>query len=353
MTGEIEAVGDIMTGSVLASVIEPEGGAESHSHGEHCLNCKVSLVGSHCYACGQKAKVHRTLGAFFHDFMHSILHFEGKIWRTLPLLFLKPGELTLRYVHGERARFVSPLALFLFSIFLMFAGFNLLGGPVQPTVHRNGVSLTHDQVGAVLTKQKAALARLEKELANGSEDYALEGKIAGIKGDIEGLEKAYDFSGGFDPSDITVKQSEIKTGSKWLDDHIAVAVKNPSLYFYKMQSSAYKFSWILIPLSVPFLWFMFFWRREFKVYDHAVFITYSLCFVGFALILTAIARKFVGADLATGILSIAIVAHFYVQLKGAYGLSRGQAIWRTFGLIVSALIVLTVFALLMALQGVV
>ena len=53
--------------------------------------------------------------------LHGVLHFEGKIWRTLPLLAWKPGELTRRYIDGERARFVSPIALFLFSVFLMFA----------------------------------------------------------------------------------------------------------------------------------------------------------------------------------------------------------------------------------------
>ena len=50
-----------------------------------------------------------------------MFHFEGKIWRTLPMLAFQPGELTRRYIAGERARFVSPLALFLFSVFLMFA----------------------------------------------------------------------------------------------------------------------------------------------------------------------------------------------------------------------------------------
>jgi len=41
-----------------------------------------------------------------------VLHFEGKVWRTLPKLFAHPGELTRRYV--ARALFVSPIALFLF-----------------------------------------------------------------------------------------------------------------------------------------------------------------------------------------------------------------------------------------------
>ena len=37
------------------------------------------------------------------------------------MLAWRPGELTRRYIDGERARFVSPIALFLFSVFLMFA----------------------------------------------------------------------------------------------------------------------------------------------------------------------------------------------------------------------------------------
>jgi hypothetical protein len=42
---------------------------------------------------------------------------------------LAPGQLTRRYIEGERARFVSPVALFLFSVFLMFAVFSSIGGP--------------------------------------------------------------------------------------------------------------------------------------------------------------------------------------------------------------------------------
>ena len=33
----------------------------------------------------------------------------------------KPGELTRRYIDGQRASFVSPIALFLFCVFFMFA----------------------------------------------------------------------------------------------------------------------------------------------------------------------------------------------------------------------------------------
>uniref|UniRef100_UPI0013D512C6 DUF3667 domain-containing protein n=1 Tax=Enterobacter hormaechei TaxID=158836 RepID=UPI0013D512C6 len=67
-----------------------------------------ALVGSHCHNCGQAGHVHRSLSAIGHDILRGVFHFEGKLWRTLPMLAWRPGELTRRYIDGERARFVSP-----------------------------------------------------------------------------------------------------------------------------------------------------------------------------------------------------------------------------------------------------
>src|SRR5687768_13876887 len=128
---DLEAIGDAVTGVALARAAEPTAGeGDGHTHEHNCLNCGCALKGDYCHCCGQKAHVHRTLGAFWHDLLHSVLHFEGKIWRTLPLLAWRPGDLTRRYIEGERARFVSPMALFLFSVFLMFIVFSTLGGPI-------------------------------------------------------------------------------------------------------------------------------------------------------------------------------------------------------------------------------
>ena len=130
--GEMEAIVDAVTGGLVGRAVEPAAGeGDSHAREANCLNCGAALVGPYCFACGQHAHVHRTLSAFFHDFAHGVLHFEGKIWRTLPMLAWKPGELTRRYIDGQRARFVSPIALFLFSVFLSFflvAGINFAVG---------------------------------------------------------------------------------------------------------------------------------------------------------------------------------------------------------------------------------
>ncbi|MFY8196726.1 MAG: DUF3667 domain-containing protein, partial [Novosphingobium sp.] len=115
-----------------ARTVEPSAGEyagdHGHTHESACLNCGTALVGSHCHACGQAAHVHKTLGAFFHDLLHGVFHFEGKIWRTLPLLITKPGKLTREYIDGRRASYVSPIALFLFCMFLLFTAINSMSG---------------------------------------------------------------------------------------------------------------------------------------------------------------------------------------------------------------------------------
>ena len=44
--------------------------------------------------------------------------------------------------------------------------------------------------------------------------------------------------------------------------------------------------------------------------------------------------------------------HMYRQLRGAYGLGRWGALWRTFGLLVASILVLTIFIILMVGLGV-
>jgi hypothetical protein len=322
--------------------------------------------------------VHRTLGAFWHDVAHSVLHFDGKIWRTLPLLAWRPGELTRRYIEGERAKFVSPMALFLFSVFLMFAVISAFGGPFDPssanTEQKQAEELRdfrRDQA-----KSQAKIKELGEELARAK---AAGLPVAGIQSKIESIrlerkleQDAYELStrlanqeeaqeGGSaaDPAAQSMKR-EINligdTGWAPLDKAIEKAEKNPSLLLYKLQTNAYKFSWALIPLSVPFLWLLFLHRRRYwryKAYDHIVFVTYSIAFMSIGFIVLTLLRPL---GLGEGLAGLAILLvppiHMYRQLRGAYSLSRWSAIWRTFLLINFAFTAAGLFFLLLLMLGV-
>lgn len=98
-----------------------------------------------------------------HDLLHGALHFEGKLWRTLPMLGFRPGELTRRYIEGERARFVSPMALFLFSVFLMFAVFQLMGFTAPTDISggpptEKSVDEAHDEISSRTAEVEETLA---------------------------------------------------------------------------------------------------------------------------------------------------------------------------------------------------
>jgi len=92
MVSGIEGAGDAITGGLIAAAVEPATGDAAAARDGNCLNCGAELAGPYCHRCGQPGHVHRTLAAFWHDLLHGVLHFEGKMWRTLPLLAWKPGS---------------------------------------------------------------------------------------------------------------------------------------------------------------------------------------------------------------------------------------------------------------------
>lgn len=358
MSGDIEAIGDVATGAVIARAIEPHAG-EGHGDGASCLNCGTLLIGSHCHGCGQSAHVHRTLTGFAHDIVHGVFHFEGKIWRTLPMIFFRPGQLTRRYINGERARFVSPFALFLFSVFLMFAAISWFGGPVKlPTdLELNaGKSQWRADLDKDLVRARAELKALEATpAAPGANTRSA--KIKEVRAEVAGLEQMLKIATGSAFNDYAQEKIDVNLGSPAVNDAIKTAIRhalaNPKLLLYKIQSSAYKFSWLLIPLSLPFVWLIFAWRREFRLYDHAVFITYSLSFMTLLFVLLALMSALGPLEtLIPPLILLAPPLHMFFQLRGTYGLSVASALWRSVALLAFAVIVLQLFGLLLLAMGV-
>jgi hypothetical protein len=337
---DLEAIGDAATGAVLARAVEPRTGeaADGHTHEKNCLNCGAELTGDYCHACGQRAHVHRTLGAFWHDLLHGVLHFEGKIWRTLPMLVWRPGELTRRYIDGERAKFVSPMALFLFSAFLMFAVASFTGA-LSSAVH---------PPSARDLNRSIAMQERELETAQRQRDADLKANRSTATADakISELQQELAITRGIQAGNVErIAKTQINA-PEWLSEPIAKAAKNPDLLFYKLKTNAYKFSWMLIPLSVPFLWLLFPFSRRFRLYDHTVFVTYSLSFMTL-LVVTAILIGVAGLPQIAGFAMLIPPVHMYRQLKGAYGLTPGSALARTFLLVAFSVVAIGLFLLLL------
>ena len=104
MTVDIEAGGALATAGLAAKAIEGESGSKGKKHPATCANCHAPLAGRFCHSCGQAAHVHRSIWHMLEEGLHGVLHFDSKMWRTLPLLVARPGLLTRRYIDGQRAR---------------------------------------------------------------------------------------------------------------------------------------------------------------------------------------------------------------------------------------------------------
>lgn len=340
-----EALGTAAEGGLLARAVEPTTGEGDggHTHNTACLNCGTPLTGAYCHACGQKGRIHRTIGAFMHDLLHGALHFEGKIWRTLPLLVWKPGKLTREYIDGRRASYVSPIALFLFVVFLSFAVFSLVGGSQAFDPGISGI----EQVRSAYATNEKQLAELRSERLgkqdNPEELAEIDGRIAELEDDQRGLrmviggvgsEFETNFREGFERSPLPEGNS--------ITEALEKAAENPQLTIYKLQTNAYKFSWMLIPLSVPFVWLMFPFSRRFKGYDHTVFTTYSITFM-IALVAVSSLLFYYGFEAIGGLVLFYAPYHMYRQLRGAYGVGRFGAFWRMLALSLFAWVAIGLF----------
>jgi hypothetical protein len=121
------------TGGLIASQFEkPTGQAGEHS--PRCADCGTETIGRFCHNCGNPSHTHRTLLHLGEELLHGVMHFDGRTWRTLPLLAFRPGRLTREWVMGKRTRYVSPLAIFLFTIFVLFMAISYFPGPKQSLV---------------------------------------------------------------------------------------------------------------------------------------------------------------------------------------------------------------------------
>ena len=149
----------------------------------------------------------------------------------------------------------------------MFAVLNLTGRWVRPSRQElQGWPEDRDR------RRASGIAKLEAkrkiDVAAGKNVAAIDRKIAKRKEDIADNQRMMTGQ----PM-IAADAGDETPG--WIRPFIRNAADNPELVSMRVQDAASKYSWLLIPMSVPFMWLLFPFRRRFNTYDHTVFVTYS------------------------------------------------------------------------------
>jgi hypothetical protein len=274
------------------------GGPEEAERRHECANCGAGLQGPYCHACGQRGHLHTRLWHLFHELIEGITHLDGRLWRTLPLLAFRPGRLSREWREGKRARYTSPLHVFLFAIFLLFI--------IPSFTGRHLISLPD-------------VREAERQAA---EDMARERPAAAdavpVAPGITVRPKA--------SLKVSEEPATSEAGRRFQERWKKVK-QNPEFYSYKIESLAYKLSFVIVPLSMTILWLLMLFKRGYTLYDHGVVSLYG---VGFFVLLLAFATALPASAANVAVRSVLLIApvHAIVHLHGAYRLSWFGAVLR-------------------------
>lgn len=398
MSFQVEAAGEMLVGAAVAQEIAGSGvgggasdaEASRHAHGA-CANCAAPLQGAFCHRCGQSAHVHRSLAHLVEEFLHGLLHFETKAWRTVPMLLLKPGRLTREFIDGRRVRYVSPLALLLFLLFFMFLVFSLTSSNVTVGGQLNAAQLA--KLDQTLEASRAKLASLEAQLAGlPTEDASrrrVESAVAEQREEVAAIEQSQLFldprKAARDPEAARAAAKKVRasltryvpwlavpgvdgridraldkargpmlqiegtSGMPAFERKLTHALENKELALYKIKGAAAKFAFLLMPISLPFLWLLFVGKRGVGMFDHAVFLLYSLSAMALLLSAVAICGYFELGGLAVLLATVVPPLHMFAQLRGTYALGWASAAWRTIALLFIAGIAILIYCVMIVL----
>ncbi|GAA4213455.1 DUF3667 domain-containing protein [Pedobacter jeongneungensis] len=89
---------------------------------EHnCLNCGSHVEKHYCSSCGQpNLELKESFWTFISHSIAHYFHFDNKFFQTLSPLLTKPGQVTLDYLAGKRARYINPVSMYIFVSIVYF-----------------------------------------------------------------------------------------------------------------------------------------------------------------------------------------------------------------------------------------
>ena len=335
--------------------------------GSACRNCGTRIEDRFCTACGQLgADFHRPVWDLTASSIGDMFSLDGRLWRTLPMLLLRPGRMTREYIDGKRARFVPPFRLFLLtSVIFFLTVFTVLEH--QPWLKEFRISPDDNASGSFViagdaqfnlgTQDNPQIEALRARLADtelAPETRArIESEIAALGGtgtiadfllpdgsiDREALRESVIASNpDLTPAELATAQSAV--------ERMANFYENQERFGERMKEWAPRFTLLFLPIFSLLLALSYAWQRKRFIYDHIITglhfqtLVYVLCTV-LILVSTGI-PSFAPFSAAAGF----ILVFFYLwrMLRVTYDTGHIMAFLRTGFLLTAAVIVLTLLA---------
>ncbi len=131
-----------------------------------CENCGRPRADRFCSQCGQNDRTYsRSLFPVLGELVRESFEFDGRLAQTLKLLFLKPGSLSTEFSRNRRARYMTPVRLYLFTSVIFFLTMSLVmsrvPNPLEGELDQDPSSSLAEIPGEVMDSLQAAVDSLQ------------------------------------------------------------------------------------------------------------------------------------------------------------------------------------------------
>jgi hypothetical protein len=360
----------------------PKLAGRGHGHapapGAVCANCGAVLHGPYCHACGQDSDTHkRSLPHLIWEAIEGLFHLDGRLMRTGPDLFLRPGRLARDYLEGRIARHVPPFRTFLVALLLFIfaaehAAHELTMANARAAAARAAALATPKGRAAEAARIRAeAATERDSDLKEAAGDRAddlkdpdenrarVEAAYAKATARVQAryaqaMDKAARIAAGqpAEPAAASAEASDPSAagsaGGSWWDRGIHKAKANPEYYLNVLFTWAHRLAILLLPIVGLSLALVYTNRTGYFFYDHLLVAMNILSFAFLTNALCLVLPSWL-APYGLGLVAIWTPINLFQTLRGAYGSSilgaglKTLVIWTVtvtaFGLLLTSLLV--------------
>jgi hypothetical protein len=285
---------EILAGASADGFVRPLAGKHAAPPGTPCANCATPSQGPWCHVCGQSGEdFHRSITRLIGEVVESLLHADGRLWRTLPDLMLRPGRLTRTYLDGHRAPQIPPLRLFLVVLLAVF----VVGGLTSQGKLGKVTTVTfggmHGKTVAASTPPRNDLSHLTPQ------------ERAAVAGNASRMHVTL----GGDGTDTAA--------TAWLQTRLKTALDDPERFKLVLEQWSERFAFLMLPVAALLMSLLFVFQRRFFLFDHTIFSLHSLSAMG----LVGIVYLIIGAIAGEGTASVVLLAmpvHLFLHMRGVY-----------------------------------
>jgi Protein of unknown function (DUF3667) len=277
---------------------------------EQCLNCETVLQGPYCHRCGQHdEEIKRPLWSLAEHALDSVFHFDSRILRSYGWLLARPGRMTAAFLAGQRARFVPPIRLYIFTSLIFFLALSASGFVlIQPVSFRTteGDHTTNTIAFELLSPPAAEPVLLPANIAaaeDGAPDMLLDVTRHGQRRTIS-VAQAIDYV------NHPVRLSQLIT--EWLPKVLIAAM----------------------PFFVLLLGLLYVRRGRFLI-DHVVLTLHLHAFLFAVGILLIALRAATGLGVPGPVLFFALLAYFVLTIKRVYAQDWARTLLKSFVLLLA------------------